>query len=80
MDPKTAIPAVTLELDMDRCGLDYGNGPCNARLRGTEIGFVEKLRWRQGNSTTAASGYYDVSEERLIDGSKDSNSSSYIRA
>ena len=66
MDPKTAIPAVTLELDMDRCGLDYGNGPCNARLRGTEIGFVEKLRWRQGNSTTAASGYYDVGEERLI--------------
>ena len=62
----SATPAVTLELDIDRCGNNYGNGPCNARLVATELGFVEQARWAQGDATNASEGYYDVSAERLI--------------
>ena len=72
MGKNTNTPVVTLEIELDKCGLKYGEGACTARVQGT-LGYVEKTRWDQGNNSSIGNAYYNAANERLVVNTTDRN-------
>ena len=68
----TNTPVVTLEIELDKCGLNYGTGACTAREAGA-LGYAEQTRWDQGNSSSVGNAYYNASTQRLIVNETDRN-------
>ena len=61
----TNTPVVTLEIELDKCGLNYGTGACTAREAGA-LGYAEQTRWDQGNSSSIGNAYYNSANQRLV--------------
>ena len=72
MSSNANTPVVLLEIELDKCGLNYGTGACTARVQGT-LGYAEKTRWDQGNNSSIGNAYYNAANERLVVNTTDRN-------
>ena len=73
MGKNTNTPVVTLEIELDKCGLNYGTGACTARVQG-DLGYTPEVLWDQGNSSSTGNAYYNAANERLVVNEIDRNS------
>ena len=73
MGKNTNTPVVTLEIELDKCGLNYGTGACTARVQGN-LGYTPEVLWDQGNSSSTGNAYYNAANERLVVNEIDRNS------